>query len=196
MSSIASLLNNAAAANVICDSPTPLASFDAPRYMGTWICQDNVKDQPFQENDWTCIQAVYSGLQPAGTFDVDNTSQGADFGARFGAKASGDCPDNNGQCYVAFFGEPDTPQPNYLIVATDYISYSIVYSCTNFRQYLWYLSRTATVDQAWRDNMYNIASAALPNMNFNAMANPTTDDIQGSQCTYADPQPLPGLILQ
>ena len=88
---------------------------------------------------------------------------------------------------MAFFDAPYTPAPNYLIVDTDYTSYSVVYSCTNFRQYLWYLSRTETVTQEWRDQMHAIAAAALPNFNFSIMANPTTDDIQGSQCTYANP---------
>lgn len=96
MSSIATLLNEAAQANVICDSPTPLASFDGPAYMGTWINQDNVKDQPFQENSWTCTQAVYSNLTDAGAFKVYNSSQNKDFGPRFGIDGTGSCPDNNG----------------------------------------------------------------------------------------------------
>lgn len=96
MSAIYSLLNEASQANVICDSPTPLASFDGPSYMGTWINQDNVKDQPFQENSWTCTQAVYSNLTSAGAFDVYNSSQDKDFGPRFGVDGNGLCPDNNG----------------------------------------------------------------------------------------------------
>jgi lipocalin len=190
---ISELLHAAVMPNVICDHPTPLSTFRAPDYMGTWICQDNVKDQPFQENDWTCIQAVYNGLQADGSFDVDNTCQGKDFGPRFGSAGDGSCPDNNGQCYVAFYNEPYPSAPNYIIVDTDYLNYSIVYSCTNFRAYLWYLSRTAQVDQAWRDNVQSIAMAALPNFNFSMMVNPAIGDIQGPQCTYNDPQPLPGI---
>lgn len=108
-----------------------------------------------------------------------NSSQSPDFGPRFGLDANGWCPDNNGQCYVAFFDEPYTPTPNYIIVDTDYDSYSLVYSCSNFRAYLWYLSRTATVTQEWRDAMHTRTALMLPNFNFEMLADPTTDDIQG-----------------
>jgi lipocalin len=78
---------------------------------------------------------------------------------------------------VAFFDAPYPTDPNYVIVDTDYTSFSVVYACTKFRQYLWYLSRAETVTQEWRDQMHAIAAAALPNFNFSMMANPATDDI-------------------
>ena len=172
--------------NYICDNPAPLASFDAPAYMGTWIDQSDVKDEWFQENSWTCDQGDYSNLNTtSGSFVVDNTSQNSTFGTRFGIDGNGLCPNNNGQCFVSFFDAPFPEKPNYNIVATDYVDYSIVYSCSAFRPYLWYLSRNATVTQEWRDARKAQAQAALPNFNFNVMIDP----VQGSNCTYMDPQP-------
>ncbi len=72
--SVASFIAASLSPNVICDSPTPLVDFNGELYMGTWIEQDHVKDEPFQENDWTCTQAVYSDLTAEGYFDVYNSS--------------------------------------------------------------------------------------------------------------------------
>ena len=94
--SVASLISASLSPNVICDSPTPLTNFDGTSYMGTWIEQDHVKNEPFQENDWTCTQAVYSNLTADGYFDVYNSSQNPTYGPRFGVNGSGYCPNASG----------------------------------------------------------------------------------------------------
>jgi|LakMenEpi03Aug12_release.lakeMendotaPanAssembly.Ray.scaffolds.fasta_scaffold3099980_1 hypothetical protein len=45
--SVASFIAASLSPNVICDSPTPLVDFNGELYMGTWIEQDHVKDEPF-----------------------------------------------------------------------------------------------------------------------------------------------------
>ena len=43
------------------------------------------------------------------------------------------CPDDTGECLVNFSGPPDPEDNrNYLILATDYTEYAIVYSCVSF----------------------------------------------------------------
>ena len=71
--SIAATMHSAA--NVVCDTVTPMTNFNGAAYMGVWYEQDHVKNQGFQLDSWTCTQAVYSNLQPTGTFTVNNTSQ-------------------------------------------------------------------------------------------------------------------------
>lgn len=149
--------------------------------MGTWYEIDHVKHQAFQSDSWVCTQAQYTNLKEDGTFDIYNSSQGKRFGKRFGVKGDGHCPDATGHCYVGFFGQ-DVDEPNYLVVDTDYTTYSVVYACDFGFTYLWFLSRTPTVDDEQMDRYNEIARANLPNFNFDKMADL---DIQNDQCRYA-----------
>ena len=59
----------------------------------------------------------------------------------------------NGQCEVSFYGQ-EVDEPNYLIMDTDYDSYSMVYSCfPNDTAYLWIMSRTPTMEKALLDKL-------------------------------------------
>ena len=143
--SIAATMHSAA--NVVCDTVTPMTNFNGAAYMGVWYEQDHVKNQGFQLDSWTCTQAVYSNLQPTGTFTVRNTSQNQFFSPRFGVTGTGNCPDASGQCFVNFFGQK-TPYPNYVVLETDYTSYSVVYSCDPKKAYLWFITRQAVISDA------------------------------------------------
>lgn len=165
-----------------CDSPAALTNFDGAQYMGTWFEQVHVKNEFFQTNAQTCVQAQYSNLQSDGSFTVANSGQDKNFDPRKSTPAAAKCPDTTGQCYVAFYGAPWDSEPNYIIVDTDYSSYSIVYSCHKFKNYLWILSREDTVSDAWYNEKLAIAQSKLPNYDFSTLNH---RDTQGSQCTYA-----------
>lgn len=175
-----SLITNSFANGFVkCDAPTPLTDFDGSRYMGTWYEQQHIKGQFFQPDDTVCVEAEYTGLSADGHFNVNNTEQKADFGARSGINGTGYCPDATGHCYVTFFVEPKTP--NYQVVETDYESYSIVYSCGNFKQFLWLLTREPVVSDELYNQMLATAKASLPNFNFDKL---NDRDYQGDKCTY------------
>ena len=174
--------------DIICDNPAPFTdNFDAAAYMGTWYEIDHVSGQPFQPDSWTCNTAQYYGLTAEGTFTVYNSSQGRFENPRFGVKGNAKCTDSTGQCYVTFFDAPWTAAPNYVILQTDYDNYSVIYECgadgnPDFA-YLWFMSRTPTVDQAQMDLYYEIAREKVPDFDLSSMAAP---DRQDSGCKYAD----------
>ncbi len=69
---------------------------------------------------------------------------------------------------VGFFGEPNLSQPNYIVLDTDYTSYSLVYSCTQSApsifssgktEYAWILSRQKTLDQATVQRLENMLTS-------------------------------------
>ena len=164
-----------------CDSPAPLQNFNATAYMGTWYEQQHVKGQFFQPDDSGCVQAIYSGLNTDnGKFTVSNTLQDAKFGARSGVTGTGICSDKTGHCKVGFYG-PMPMTPNYLIVDTDYKSYSVVYSCGWFSNSLWLITREPVVSQQLYDRMVNVTKAQLPTFDWSTMA---PRDYQGSKCSY------------
>ena len=112
--------------------------------MGVWYEQQSVLDQPFGDNSITCTQARYSNLLADGHFTVRNASETSNFSPSLSVTGTGYCPDLSGQCYVSFYGKKPT-LPNYNVIATDYTSFSIVYSCDSI-QYLYFLTRDNIID--------------------------------------------------
>ena len=176
---------------VVCDSGniTGLPSFDAERYMGNWFEIYHTKNQPFQPDSWTCSQATYSNLNTDdGTFTVYNSGQGRFHGPRFGVTGDGRCNADDeeafgaGQCFVKFFTQPYYDTPNYEIIDTDYENYSLIYAChEDDMQYLWFMSRTPTLDDDTISMMMDKAKATLPNYNFD---NLVFDDQDQKKCKY------------
>ena len=137
-------------ANASCDKPAALTNFNGAAYMGVWYEQDHVKGQFFQPDSSTCVTAVYSGLKADGTFAVSNTLQDEKFGTRTGIVGDARCPDSTGHCFVHFYG-PQPTKSNYIVVDTDYKTYSIVYSCTIVGQSVWMMTREPVIT----DTLYN-----------------------------------------
>ena len=92
---------------------------------------------------------------------------------------------------MSFFGQAPT-EPNYVVIETDYESYSVVYSCNPLKQYLWFLTRDNLVSAELFSKMLGIAVTALPNFDFSKLATP---DYQGDSCNYESPT-LASLFLQ
>ena len=87
----------------------------------------------------------------------------------------------SGQAKVGFFGSEPT-EANYLIMDTDYDSYSMVYSCDpNSIAMYWILSRTPTMDEATIDQLNAQAAQMLPNYDWSI----ATLDRQGGTCRYS-----------
>ena len=124
---------------------------------------------------------MYSNLDEAtAAFEVYNSST-VGFLPRTGVHGSASCANQpNGQCIVSFFGQ-QFDEPNYLIVDTDYETYSMVYACEpNDMQYLWILSRTPTLDQGILDSLNAQAMEKLPNYDWSIVRM----DKQGDGCRY------------
>ena len=118
-------------------------------YMGRWYEFARSKNIPFERG--TCITADYSLPDPdKGKVDVTNTQYISETQTLDSVQGEAYCSKfESGQCGVKFnFFQP---YGNYHIVDTDYTSYSIVYSCSNFVagalcvEFLWILSRDTYV---------------------------------------------------
>ena len=188
---LASLLESAAttpANSVVCDTVEPLASFDASRYMGTWYNIQHSHGAAFQPDNFDCTQAVYSNLdQDAGTFEVYNSST-VGFLPRTGVHGNATCAGTpTGQCIVSFFGQ-QFDHANYLVVDTDYDTYSMVYACEpDDMQFLWILSRTPKMDQDLLDRLNAEAMEKLPNYDWSIVRH----DKQGDGCRYLESETKP-----
>ena len=169
----------------VCDAPPALIDFDGSQYMGTWYEATHTVGMPFQDEEGTCTTAQYRDLTDEGHFKVYNSGQDADFGSRGGIHGRVKCPDTTGQCYVTFF-TPWTSEPNYIVIDTDYISYSLVYSChSGPTPSLWIMSREPYLPDNVYADLLERASDLLPSFDFSTLNGRT---VEGDMCTYA---PLP-----
>lgn len=163
-----------------CDHPQPFTNdFQALSYMGQWFEQVHVIDQPFQKNDAVCTYALYEDFRPDGHFVVYNTGQPALNADRTMVVGDAYCPDTSGHCYVEFYDAPYV-YPNYKVIETDYVSYSIVYAC-DVHQYVWFLSRDPIISDELYQYMYDTAYKALPSFDWSNLNERT---YQGAGCDY------------
>ncbi len=78
------------------------------------------------------------------------------------------------------------------MIETDYTNFSVVYSCSPVKQYLWFLTRDNVISETLFNSMMNIAKTALPNFDFTKLAK---RDYQGDKCNY-ESTTLASLFLQ
>ena len=109
-----------------CSTPVLQENFSATGYLGRWFEVKRDKALPF-EKDATCVTADYS-LIDATTLGVLNRQFNSVTGKDDSITGSASC--NGPACVVSF--PPPAPRGDYRVVSTDYTSYSIVYSCTEF----------------------------------------------------------------
>ena len=95
---------------------------------------------PF-ESDGVCVTATY-GLNQDGSLSVYNHMLNKVDNSIDDIKGRATCEGSEGQCEVKFnfFATGD-----YRVISTDYDTYSLVYSCTNYlyfkNEYVWILSK-------------------------------------------------------
>lgn len=130
-------------------SPDVIKNFDLLKYMGLWYEQIRDVDVPFQKGE--CTTAVYTLNAAAGTVEVLNSEWISENNERKSAKGEATCP-NSGEakCKVSFgptfLAAFDFTKGNYWVLDTDYSSYSVVYSCSEYlgiyhAEFVWILTR-------------------------------------------------------
>ncbi|CAH2044979.1 unnamed protein product, partial [Iphiclides podalirius] len=132
-----------------CDQNLPaMPNFQADRYMGLW---HNIESYPSLFQSGTCTNAYYSLAD--GRVIVYNTevvNQTLNTIEGYAVVAS---DDGSAKLSVSFPIGPNGTTTDYWVLDTDYVSYSIVYSCTNInsderRVIAWKLSRTKQMTAA------------------------------------------------
>ena len=96
------------------------------------------------------------------------------------------CPDDTGACIVNFSGPPDlSASRNYLTVATDYDSYTVVYSCFGgvgiYYDIVWIMTRDPEPSDEKFEEIKNAVKESLPFYNFDKDFHKT---FQGGNCAY------------
>mmetsp|Transcript_27241 Transcript_27241/g.19645 ORF Transcript_27241/g.19645 Transcript_27241/m.19645 type:complete len:192 (-) Transcript_27241:91-666(-) len=174
-----------AAASARCQKPDIVQDFDGEAYMGTWYQIQKTSDVYYIGDEVECTTAFYSNFDAEeGTFDVYNSCEqpGSDY--RTGGKAKAECINDEGSCFVIFYGIKSW-RPNYLVIDTDYDNYALVYSCNWLfqKEILYILSRDPTPSEEEYQTYLQKAADALPLYDFDDFA---PMDVQGSSCSYLD----------
>jgi len=143
-----------------CPKVPTQANFEPSKYLGVWY---EITKLPFvTEAGGYCITANYT-LKANGRINVDNRLH----------KGSVDGPLDQaiGEAYIADPKEPAKLSVSfgfvaapYWVLATDYTSYAMVLSCTNFfgyrLEYAWILSRTPTIEPSLKAALLSKFKAA------------------------------------
>lgn len=138
-------LVNAGITTGSCPSPALQQNFDASKYLGLWFEQARDAGMPWESND--CQQARYS-LNADGTVKVHNSQYNPTKDVIEEAFATATF--NGAQGKVSFFAY--APPGDYRVLATDYSTYALVYSCDTYliakTEYIWVLTRDEKPSEA------------------------------------------------
>ncbi|KAM8731595.1 apolipoprotein D-like [Acanthopagrus schlegelii] len=160
-----------------CPRPSVQEDFNVTKYMGTWY---EIEKLPAVFERGKCNQATYSPLAD-GTVKVHNAellSNGKINSIEGVAKVR-----NASQpaiLDVSFFkGVPDAP---YCVLSTDYHSYSLVYSCSNYFglfhvDFAWILARTRVLTEEVISELHDQLAAAGVNLSCLTVSDQTGCDV-------------------
>jgi len=151
-----------------CPDVQLMSTFNPADYAGRWyqIQAGNL----FQGSDQECVTATYT-LESGNTLKVQNRAS-LTGGGTMGIDGEATCRYNSPICRVKF--DWYIPAGPYLVVESDFTSYSIVYTCINylfglFRQdNVWILSR-ATSPTFSLGSMYTIIQERIPSYDLNQL---------------------------
>ncbi|CAK6968605.1 apolipoprotein D-like [Scomber scombrus] len=156
-----------------CPRPSVQDHFNVTKYMGTWY---EIEKLPAAFEKGKCVQATYS-LLADGTVKVHNAEllSNGKINSIEGVARVKD-PSQPAILGVSFFkGVPDGP---YWVLSTDYQSYSLVYSCSDFFglfhvDFAWILARTRVLTDAVISQLHDKLAAAGVNINRLTVTNQT-----------------------
>ena len=157
--------------------------------MGGWYEIYHTQNGGFRSDDDKCVEALYENYDlSSNKFTIYNSSRGKNYGNRNDIEGKGWCPEDEleGQCSTKFYFWQRWPkEPNYLVVDTDYWTYSIVYSCDpDDMARLWFLARSWSISDELDAELHAKAQMYLPNYD-------TTNLIKNDQnpelCKYVGP---------
>ncbi|XP_018012794.1 apolipoprotein D [Hyalella azteca] len=138
-------LTNAYLDQGVCPDFQNIAEFEIPPYLGRWF-ETHRYPNGFETGS-KCETADYGAINDT-TVSVVNTANLAD-GSLYVISGTGTATDVPGQLIVQFPGES---VGFYNVLATDYETYSCVYTCAQIGdlrdQYAWVISRTWELDDA------------------------------------------------
>ena len=177
-----------AASNSVCPNVPVQENFDAASYLGTWYTISRNKASPFE---WfgQCETATYSLMNDG---DIKVVNRGWFPWAFFNytsAVGTANCPGGQAKCHVDFSGKESkrTGPANYEVLATDYKTYSLIYSCEielgiYKNQDVWILARENTLPaetiQMLKDKLHSI----VPDYDWDANNNVEKQ----ANCKYTD----------
>ena len=155
--------------------------------MGRWyeIARDNES-----QSEWMaeCTTASYTKKDNGDIAVTNRAWYWYFFFSYFSIDGTARCQ-TGGKCFVNFnpFGQEDMDgATNYNVIATDYNSYAVVYSCNPswlglaINQNAWIMSRSETMDSAQYDTLVSTLSTAMPNYDTANLIKTT----QGGTCKY------------
>jgi len=149
-----------------CPSTTIMPNFDPNQYFGDWY--ENRKFFAIFEFGQRCIKANYAD-DGNGNIVVTNSALGIITGSPTSVTGiGGQVSPPSGALGVTFASTTTPPTTaNYLVLGTDYSSYSVVWSCNDFgffnTQFLWILTR----EREASESVVNAAIAVIDSNNLN-----------------------------
>ncbi|XP_037613077.1 gamma-glutamyl hydrolase-like isoform X2 [Sebastes umbrosus] len=175
-----------------CPEPSVQKDFNITKYMGTWY---EIEKLPALFGSGKCIQATYS-LRTDGTVKVRNAevlSNGTINSIQGVARV-----ENSSQPAIldVLFVE-DIPGGPYWVLNTDYQSYSLVYSCSDYGtfyvDFTWILARTRVLTEDVIGRLHNELTSAGVNI-----SGITVSDQTGCDQTRAkrNDRPIIGVLSQ
>ena len=164
--------------------------FDTSLYIGRWYEHQRDRTTPF-ETFLQCVTATYTAQDDV-LIEVKNCGEiGAGF---FGTCTLGraNCYTTGG-CYVSFDKKDEmTKDPNYLVLGTDYTSYTVVYSCRGifrlfgstvlFQDDLWILTRDNVIDEDVKKAAHDVIKEKAPFYKYESLW--SVETFQSNDCAY------------
>ncbi|XP_019958753.2 apolipoprotein D-like isoform X2 [Paralichthys olivaceus] len=161
----------------VCPQPSVQENFNVTKYMGTWYEAEKL---PARFERGKCVQATYS-LLADGTVRVHNAEllPNGKINSIEGVARVKD-PSHPAMLDVSFFkGVPDAP---YWVLSTDYQSYALVYSCSDYFSlfhidFAWILARTRALPEDVVGRLHDELTAAGVDVNRLTVTNQTGCDV-------------------